>query len=66
MINSILDQPKKSIILDKIIIKEPHLQVITDPSQIKLLTKQHFQQWTAKRNICPLSDFPDWLEEYKP
>ena len=66
MINSILDQPKKKILLNKIIIKEPHLQVITDPTQIQLITKQHFQQWTAKHKTCPLSNFPEWLEEYKP
>src|SRR4051812_30788782 len=66
MIQSILDSPKRSICLDKIITQEQHPQVITDPTEIKHLVQRHFSQWTAKRNVKDLENYPEWKEEYSP
>ena len=66
MINSILNKPKNNITLNKLIIHSPHTQIITDPEHIKQHVKEHFQNWTAKRNIKNLSDFPNWTSEYEP
>jgi len=66
MINSILNKPRNNITLNKLIIHSPHTQIITDPEHIKQHVKEHFQNWTAKRNIKNLSDFPNWTSEYEP
>ena len=65
MIQSILNKPTHSIILNKLIIHQPYTQIIINPSTISHLVCQHYQQWTRRRNTQPLSDFPKWKLEYE-
>ncbi|CAG8791102.1 18420_t:CDS:1, partial [Acaulospora morrowiae] len=48
MIRNLLDDPRRTICLDKIIAHKPDKQVINDPNTIKSTVRAHFKQWTKK------------------
>ena len=64
IINSILDNFKWKITLDKIITYEPHIQIHTNPTDILQITKEYFHKWTSYRQTKNLIDFSNWIEEY--
>src|SRR6266540_3489392 len=55
MIDSILNREKRTILLDRLIIKDPiHGQMlITDPQTIQTHAVQHFQQYTLPHTVPP-------------
>ncbi|CAG8665702.1 6276_t:CDS:1, partial [Diversispora eburnea] len=53
IINSVLDKPRKSIIMDHLIVKlesNNTTKIITYEIEIKTVIQKHFQNWTRKRN----------------
>jgi hypothetical protein len=52
MINSVLDKPRKSIVMDRLIKEtaDNNTLVITEGSEIKEIVREHFYNWTRKRN----------------
>ena len=55
MINSILERPKRCIILDHIIIQNTEdIQIITNPSEILTKVAQHYKEWIPYRQTKPL------------
>src|SRR3954468_20122732 len=66
MIAKVLERHKRSINLDRLIVKDTELKVITNPDEVKNLVKEHFQNWTCKNSIPNWQNFTDWQEEYTP
>jgi hypothetical protein len=66
MINSILNTPRKTIKLDRLIQTTPELTVVTNPSTIKQIVKQHFAQWTTINTHIEISQHPEWITTYEP
>ncbi len=67
MIDSILNRERKSIVLDRLIYKDPvHGNVlITDTTTIKKHAAQHFQQYAFPQTIpSPMND--RWTNQYAP
>ncbi|CAG8657412.1 7434_t:CDS:1, partial [Diversispora eburnea] len=53
MINSVLDKSRKSISMDRLIVESENnntTKIITDEKEIKTTVRNHFQNWTRKRN----------------
>jgi len=46
MIRNILERPKRSIILNKLITSHPDPKILLESKDILSATKQHFEQWT--------------------
>jgi len=65
MINSILNRDKNQAKLNRIILQKPEPTVITNPSTILSLTKQHYQEQT-KTSFQNINDYPQWLQEHSP
>ncbi|CAG8824530.1 26135_t:CDS:1, partial [Dentiscutata erythropus] len=67
MISSILDKPRKSIVMDRIVkeILDNNTIIITEDSEIKELVKEHFHNWTRKRTT-DAELFKKWESEYTP
>ncbi|CAG8752159.1 11847_t:CDS:1, partial [Dentiscutata erythropus] len=68
MINSILDKPRKSIIMDRLIVESESnstTKIITDEAEIKTVVQKHFQNWTRKRNTNETM-MKEWEKWYKP
>jgi hypothetical protein len=66
MIRNILERPTRSIVLNKLITLNPKPKILFEPNDILMKVKQHFEQWTQKRNIKDIQDFPHWKTEYQP
>ncbi|CAG8615010.1 1928_t:CDS:1 [Dentiscutata erythropus] len=67
MISSILDRPRKSIVMDRIVkeTSDNNTIIITEGSEIKELVKEHFHNWTRKRTT-DAGLFKKWESEYTP
>jgi hypothetical protein len=67
MIDNILDKSKNSIIMDRLIDKNPNgeINIITDSMDIKEKVHEHFRQWTRKR-ITNLQLMNKWKKWYEP
>ena len=46
MIKNILEKPKRSITLDKLVTFNPDPKILFKSKDILMATKQHFEQWT--------------------
>src|SRR3954468_24236716 len=66
MIAKVLERHKRSINLDRLIVKDTDLKVITNPDEVKKLVKENFQNWTCKNSTPNWQNFTDWQEEYTP
>jgi len=66
MIRNILERQRCTIRLDKVLKTDPagKLHVIDEPAKVLTEVQSHFQQWTSKRQVQPLSG--RWVEIYKP
>src|SRR3954468_6313946 len=64
MIAKVLERHKRSINLDRLIVKDTDLKVITNPDEVKNLVKEHFQNWTCKNSTPNWQNFTDWQAEY--
>jgi hypothetical protein len=66
MIRSILNRPTRHINLEKLIVHDPDPTIITDAQTIQDTVKKHYENWTTRRNPQPISNFPEWQQEYQP
>ena len=66
MIRNILERHHCTIKLDKVIKDIPGggFQVIDEPAAVLSEVRDHFQQWTSKHQVQPLSG--RWIDVYKP
>ena len=67
MINSLTDQKKGNIILDRILVKDQqNIHISTDPSEILKITKEYYEEAfkTRSSNFDLLNE--EWKEEYSP
>src|SRR5438876_11335026 len=67
MINSLTDQKKGNIILDRILVKnQQNIHISTDPSEILKITKEYYEEAfkTRSSNFDLLNE--EWKEEYSP
>jgi hypothetical protein len=64
MINNILNRPKRSITMTRIINQAEEPEVITNPEEIKNIARKHFQNWTAKTKEIVIPQ--EWQQEYTP
>ncbi|CAG8771111.1 23749_t:CDS:2, partial [Dentiscutata erythropus] len=67
MINSVLDRPRKSIVMDHLISENisGDITITTDKDEIKNKVRNHFYNWTSKRNTDILL-MNKWAEFYNP
>jgi exonuclease III len=66
MIQSLMENPQKSIITTKLInSNSSEKQLITDPQSIKNEIRSHYQKWTSKRHIHEHKG-TIWQDEYEP
>lgn len=68
MLNRIFEKNESSLDMNSLIFKNGDRYTIeTDPSKIKELTRNHFEQWTSKRNINTeiITNNKEWSHVYK-
>ena len=66
MIKSILNKGSSNIDLSKIILKQPNLRVILDPTDIKNRITDHYANITNKNNTSDQTEWNTWSSEYAP
>ncbi|RHZ84772.1 hypothetical protein Glove_75g54 [Diversispora epigaea] len=67
MINSILDIKPRRITLDRVIDRsKQEIKIITDPSKVKSLVRDHLFQWTKKETAEKRSINEQWAKQYEP
>ena len=67
MINSVLDRPRKSIVMDRLIeeTSDGNTHIVTEGETIKTIVKDHFHDWTRKRDTNRIL-LAKWKKFYTP